>query len=41
LVPNAKGRRGLAITLLSILAVPGAIYALFVLPIVIAQPRWN
>jgi len=28
-------------SLLSILAVPGVIYALFVLPIVIAQPRWN
>jgi len=26
---------------LSILAVPGVIYALFVLLIVIAQPRWN
>jgi len=38
---NANGHRGLAITLLSILAVPGVIYALFVLLIVIAQPRWN
>ena len=40
-VLNANGQRGLAITLLSILAVPGVLYALFVLLIVIAQPRWN
>lgn len=40
-VLNANGRRGLAITLLSILALPGVIYALFVLLIMIAQPRWN
>jgi len=40
-MPNAKGRRGLAIYPSVDSAVPGVIYALFVLPIVIAQPRWN
>ena len=40
-VLKTNGQRGLAITLLSILAVPGVLYALFVLLIVIAQPRWN
>jgi hypothetical protein len=38
---NANGRRGAAIAALSILAVPGILYGLFVLLIVIAQPRWN
>ena len=40
-VLNTNGQRGLAITLLSILAVPGVLYALFVLLMVIARPRWN
>jgi hypothetical protein len=38
---NANGRRGLAIALLLILAVPGVLYALFILLVVITQPRWN
>ena len=38
---NANGRRGAAVAVLSILAVPGVLYGLFVLLIVIAQPRWN
>jgi hypothetical protein len=37
----ANGRRGAAVAALSILAVPGVLYGLFVLLIVIAQPRWN
>ena len=40
-VLKTNGQRGLAITLLSILAVPGVLYALFVLLMVIARPRWN
>ncbi|HET8974056.1 MAG TPA: hypothetical protein VFN63_12310 [Pseudolabrys sp.] len=35
---NANGRRGAAIAALSILALPGILYGLFVLLIVIAQP---
>ena len=38
---NVNGRRGAAIAALLILAVPGVLYALFVLLIIIAQPRWN
>ena len=38
---NAKGRRGVAIAVLSILAVPGVLYGLFVLLVIVAQPRWN
>jgi hypothetical protein len=32
---------GAAIAALSILAVPGVLYGLFVLLVIIAQPRWN
>jgi hypothetical protein len=38
---DANGKRGAAIAVLLILAVPGVLYALFILLIVIAQPRWN
>jgi hypothetical protein len=38
---NANGKRGAAIAVPLILAVPGVLYALFILLIVIAQPRWN
>ena len=38
---NANGRRGAAIAVLSILAVPGVLYGLFVLLVIVAQPRWN
>jgi hypothetical protein len=38
---DANGKRGAAIAVLLILAVPGVLYALFILLIVVAQPRWN
>jgi hypothetical protein len=38
---RAAGRRGLALALALVLAVPGALAALFVLVLLIAQPRWN
>jgi hypothetical protein len=38
---DTNGKRGAAIAVLLILAVPGALYALSILLIVIAQPRWN
>ena len=40
-VLNAKGSRRAAIGLLSVLAAPGAFYLLFILLVVILQPRWN
>lgn len=38
---NAAGRRKTATALLAVVAVPAIAYALFVLLIVITQPRWN
>ena len=38
---NAKGQRRAAIGLLLVLAVPSIAYALFILLILIAHPRWN
>lgn len=38
---NKIGRRGAAIAVLSILAVPALLFGLFMLMIVITQPRWN
>jgi hypothetical protein len=38
---NAKGRRGAAMALLAILAVPGLLFGLFVLLLLVTQPRWN
>lgn len=38
---NANGNRPLAIILLLVLAIPGLLYALFVLLIIILNPRWN
>jgi hypothetical protein len=38
---DTNGKRGAAIAVLLILAVPGLLYTLFILLIVIAQPRWN
>ena len=38
---NAAGRRGAACALLAILAVPGALSGLFILSVLILQPRWN
>ena len=38
---NANGNRPLAIILLLVLAIPGLFYALFVLLIILLNPRWN
>lgn len=38
---NANGRRRTAIALLLILAAPGFVYALFILSMLVFQPRWN
>lgn len=38
---NARGRRTAACAVLSILAVPGLLAALFVLSLIVMQPRWN
>jgi hypothetical protein len=38
---NAKGNRRAATLLLAVLAVPGVLAALFLLSILIMQPRWN
>ncbi len=40
-IANANGKRGAAIALLLVLAIPAVLYGLFILLIVIAQPRWN
>jgi len=41
LLLNTYGRRAAAIVLLMILAVPGLLYGLFILLVLILQPRWN
>jgi hypothetical protein len=38
---NAKGQRIAANLVLLILATPAALYGLFMLSIIIFQPRWN
>jgi hypothetical protein len=38
---KAAGRRGLAMVLLLVLAVPGLLCGLFFLALLIAAPRWN
>ncbi len=38
---NANGRRGAALAMLSILAIPGVLAGLFILLLIVAQPRWN
>ncbi|MHC1728151.1 MAG: osmoprotectant transporter permease [Syntrophobacteraceae bacterium] len=38
---KSLGRRGLATILLLILALPGLIYALFLLVLIVSGPRWN
>jgi hypothetical protein len=40
-VLNAMGRRGAAIGVLMILALPGFLFGLFILGVLILQPRWN
>jgi hypothetical protein len=38
---HANGRRGAAIAVLAVLAIPGLLFGLFVLALVIAQPDWK
>jgi hypothetical protein len=38
---NGKGNRKAANALLLVLATPGVLYGLFLLLIVVTQPRWN
>ena len=38
---QAKGQRGAAVAVLLILAVPAALFGLFLALIMITQPRWN
>ena len=38
---NAKGQRRTATTLPSVLAVPGILAAIFILSVIVFQPRWN
>ena len=38
---NAGGKRGPAIALLLVLAIPAVLFGLFMLIIIIANPRWN
>lgn len=38
---RAKGKSGLAIAALAITAVPGLLAALFLLLVLVTQPRWN
>ena len=41
MVAGAKGNRGLAVLLLLPVAIPALLYGLFVLSMLILQPRWN
>lgn len=41
MILQAKGYRGAAIALLAIMAVPGFLAGLFVLSLIVLQPRWN
>jgi hypothetical protein len=38
---NVNGHRGAALALLAVLAVPGLLAGLFLLLVVVLQPRWN
>lgn len=38
---RARGRTAAAVAVLAILAVPGLLYGLFLLLILVTQPRWN
>jgi hypothetical protein len=38
---HANGHRGVALSLLAVLAVPGLLAGLFLLLVVVLQPRWN
>jgi len=41
LVLNAAGKRGLAIAVLLILAIPATLFGLWILAMIVLQPRWN
>ena len=41
LMLRSRGRSGVALGVLMVLAVPGLLYALFLLIILISNPRWN
>jgi hypothetical protein len=38
---RSKGRAGLGLALLMVLAIPGFLYAFFLLAVLIGRPRWN
>ena len=38
---NAKGQRRAALGVLAILALPGLLFGLFILMVLVLQPRWN
>jgi hypothetical protein len=38
---NANGQRRTATALLAVLAVPGILAAIFILALIVFQPRWN
>lgn len=38
---RARNRTGLAIAVLCILAVPGVLYGLFIVLVLVTNPRWN
>jgi hypothetical protein len=38
---RSKGRQRLGLALLMVLAVPGFLYVLFLLVVLIGRPRWN
>lgn len=38
---RSAGRPGVATTLLLVLAVPGVLFALFMLIVIVSNPRWN
>jgi len=38
---RARGHTGAAVAVLAILAVPGLLYGLFLLLLLVTQPRWN
>jgi hypothetical protein len=38
---NAKGQRGAACGVLALLSVPGFLFGLVILAVLILQPRWN
>ena len=41
LVLDVRGKRGAAIAVLAILAIPGFVAGLLILALIVFQPRWN